>query len=118
MSLTKLNDNLNIIQSLPNKPTLEPDELKAEFDKAVNLIKEYLNKVLTPEVEELIQNEIATAKTPIENSLTSTSITKALSALQGNILKMELDAKQKKITYGTTIPTGGSDGDIYIQFFE
>ena len=44
MALTKLTDNLNSIQSLPNKPSLEAEELKAEFDKSGNLIKAYIVK--------------------------------------------------------------------------
>ena len=117
MSLTKLNDNLNIIQSLPNKPTLEAETLKAEFDKAANLIKDYINNTLTEETETLVQDSISAAKTPIENSLTNISTDKALSALQGKNLKDEVDTKQKLIGYGTDTPTGGNDGDIYIQYF-
>lgn len=117
MSLTKLNDNLNTIQSLPNKPTLEAEALKAEFDKSGNLIKTYINNTLTEEVEKLVQDSISSAKTPIENSLTNISTDKALSALQGKILKDEMETKQKTISYGLDTPTGGNDGDIYIQYF-
>lgn len=117
MSLTKLNNNLNTIQSLPNRPTLEAETLKAEFDKSGNLIKDYINNTLTEEVEELVQDSILSAKTPIENSLTNISTDKALSALQGKILKDEVDTKQKNITRGTATPSGGSNGDIYIQYF-
>lgn len=56
-------------------------------------------------------------KNTVENVLTSTSTTNALSAAQGKVLKDGLDAKQKKITYGTGVPSGGSNGDIYIQYF-
>ena len=162
MSLTKLNDNLNKVRSLPNKPTLEAEELKAVFDEAANIIKDYINDVLTPEIEVMVQDAMESAKTPIENGLTSTSTARALSALQGKVLKdlvdiiqtklagiedeatktivedvltstsstnalsaaqgkklkEVLEIKQNKITYGTDIPTGGSDGDIYIQYFE
>lgn len=31
-------------------------------------------------------------------------------------VQTQLNDKQKKITYGTSAPTGGSDGDIYIKF--
>lgn len=97
MSLTKLNENLNIVQSLSNKPTLEAEELKAQFDEAPNLIKEYINEVLTPEIEALVENAIAQAKTPIENNLTSTSTTKSLSALQGKVLKDLVDVMKTKL---------------------
>lgn len=118
MSLSKLTDNLNIIQSLPNKPTQEASELKIEFDRAGNIIKVYINDKLIPEIESTIQNSINSAKTPIENTLTSTSITKALSALQGKNLKDLLDTKQNKIVYGTELPDSGNNGDIYLQWFE
>lgn len=161
MSLSKLNDNLNVIQSLPNKPSQEAEKLKAEFDKSANLIKTYINEVLTEEIETLISTTVEAAKTTVENVLTSTSIvnalsanqgkalkdaidtikakldgiqdgankttieniltststTNALSAYQGKALKDLVDAKQKAITRGTSTPSGGSSGDIYIQYF-
>ena len=161
MALTKLTSNLNSIQSLPNKPSLEAEELKAEFDKSANLIKEYINEILTEEIEALISSTVESAKiivesvltsdsavnalsasqgkvlkglidtmktkldgiatgankTTVENILTSTSTTNALSANQGKVLKGLVDAKQKIITRGTATPSGGSSGDIYIQYF-
>lgn len=54
----------------------------------------------------------------VENNLTSTSTAHALSANQGRILKGMVDEKQKTITYGTTAPTGGVNGDIYLQYFD
>lgn len=33
-------------------------------------------------------------------------------------IKADLDSKQKTITTGTSTPTGGNDGDIYIQIFD
>ena len=161
MALTKLTDNLNNIQSLANKPSLEAEELKAEFDKSSNLIKAYINEILTEEIEALISSTVESAKvivenvltststtnalsanqgkalkglidtmktkldgiatgankTTVENVLTSTSTTNALSANQGRALKVLIDAKQKTITRGTATPSGGSSGDIYIQYF-
>lgn len=49
----------------------------------------------------------------ITDNLTSTSANEALSANQGKVLN---DTKQKKITSGTSAPSGGSNGDIYIQY--
>ena len=56
MSLPTLNENLNIHQSLPDKPALNAEELKQEFDKAPNLIKEYLNGILLPQIDTLMVN--------------------------------------------------------------
>ena len=118
MSLPQLTENLNIVQSLPNKPTQEANELKIKFDEVGNIIKVYINGTLIPAIETLVQNSISSAKTPIENSLESESTIKALSALQGKNLKDLLDTKQNIISYGTEPPTDGSDGDIYIQVFD
>ena len=114
MSLTKLETNLNIIQSLPNKPTLEADELKKKFDEAPNAIKKYINDILIGDIETDIKN----SKIEIENNLTSDDVNKALSAKQGKELKEIADKKQKKILIGTDLPTGGENGDIYIQYFD
>lgn len=58
MQLTKLNDNLNIHQSLPDNPTLTADELKKKFDEGVNIIKKYLNDLFIPELESSVSTEI------------------------------------------------------------
>lgn len=57
-------------------------------------------------------------KTIVENVLTSTSTTNALSAAQGKKLKDIVDGKQKGISYGKGTPSGGSNGDIYLQYFD
>lgn len=117
MSLPTLTENLNNISTLPDKPSISATELKALFDKAPNDIKDYINDELLDAIEELCNS----VKTTIDNSLDSTSTIHALSALQGKNLKDlvdELDsAKQKKITCGTSNPSGGANGDIYIQYF-
>lgn len=58
--------------------------------------------------------EAGANKTVINNTLTSTSTDEALSAAMGKKLN---DEKQKKISYGTDVPTGGVDGDLYDQIF-
>lgn len=121
MSLTKLTENLNKVSSLPDKPTLQSDELKAVFDEAGNIIKNYINEILTAEIEKLVSDTAKANKTTVENILTSTSTTNALSSSQGTLLKGLIDTltneKQKTIKMGTSNPSGGSDGDIYIQYF-
>jgi hypothetical protein len=51
MSLTKLDENMNYIQSLADKPAQSSAELKKEFDKAGTIIKEYINQILTVEID-------------------------------------------------------------------
>jgi N-methylhydantoinase B/oxoprolinase/acetone carboxylase alpha subunit len=122
MSLPKLNDNLNKVSSLPEKPTLTSAELQAVFDEAGNIIKDYLNNTLTGAIETLITTTVNANKTVVENTLTSTSITSALASAQGKVLNERIttvaSGKQKIIDKGTEVPSGGEDGDIYIQYFE
>lgn len=117
MSLTKLTDNLNKVGSLQDKPTLQPEELKDVFDEAGNIIKDYINEILTVEIEKLVNDTAKSNKTTVENVLTSTSTINALSAAQGTLLKGLIDKMQERMTRGTNAPTGGEDGDIYIQYF-
>ena len=56
MSITKLTENLNIIQALPDSPTQGAQELKAKFDEASNIIKTYINEILTKEIDELVKD--------------------------------------------------------------
>lgn len=55
MAITKMTDNLNIIQSLPDNPALESDELKRKFDEGGNAIKTYINDILTKEIDALVK---------------------------------------------------------------
>lgn len=54
MALTKLEENLNIIENLADSPNLESDELKRKFDQGSIKIKEYINEVLTEEIDNLV----------------------------------------------------------------
>lgn len=55
MALTLFDKDLDIIAKLDDEPNdvggLSGDDLKEEFDKAGNLIKDYINKSLIPEIE-------------------------------------------------------------------
>lgn len=74
MSLSKFNENVNNHQSLPDKPTLTSQELKALWDKAVVDIKNYINQSLTEEIDSKInefQTEINSNTSSINNMLNS-----------------------------------------------
>ena len=58
MSLTKLNDNLNNISSLPDRPSMTAQELKAVFDKTGNTIKNYINQILTTGIDKELMNKV------------------------------------------------------------
>lgn len=55
LALTKLTDDLDIIQALADLPNttdgLTAQQLKAKFDEAVNLVKTYVNNTLTAELD-------------------------------------------------------------------
>lgn len=58
MGIDKLNRDLNIISSLPtcpSSPEYDADTLKRKFDESANIIKEYINDSLIPQ----ILNELA-----------------------------------------------------------
>lgn len=52
-NLSKFTEDLNIIYKLANQPTQNADELKKKFDEAGNKIKDYINEVLTAEIERI-----------------------------------------------------------------
>ena len=58
MNLQKLNENLNIHQSLPDNPNLTSEDLKKKFDEAGNVIKKFLNDLLIPDIESKVPEEI------------------------------------------------------------
>ena len=51
MAFTKLTSESNVIQSLPNKPTIPAAELKEKFDHFGDEIHDFLNDTLIPELE-------------------------------------------------------------------
>ncbi len=91
MNLTKLTADLAVIAKLPDSPTETAAELKAKFDQGSRAIGDYLNDTLLPEVEE------------------------ALALIDDKAQTIE-QTKQNKILSGTTAPTGGRDGDLYIWY--
>lgn len=119
MNLTKLTADLAVIAKLPDSPTETAAELKAKFDQGPRAIGVYLNDTLLPEVEEALA--LIDGKVPaVVDSLTSSDNTAALSAAQGQTLANQVQsldqAKQNRIRTGTSAPSGGSDGDLYIWY--
>ena len=65
MSLPECTVNTNNIQNLPDSPTISAQELKQEFDKSGKDIKNYINDILLPAIEDLVRKE----KDALSNSL-------------------------------------------------
>ena len=57
MSLPKFNKDVRYHQSNPDKPTMSSEQLKALFDQAGVDIKEYINEVLTEELDTLLEGK-------------------------------------------------------------
>lgn len=69
MNLPRFTENVNIHQSLPDQPTLTPTELKIKWDEGVSKIKEFLNDILLPALENDISEEFSTQRTSIINEV-------------------------------------------------
>ena len=72
MSLTKLTENLNVIQGLADKPTETSTQLKEKFDSAGNTIKGYLNNTLTSEIDSKLATDEQNILTNTQNISTNT----------------------------------------------
>lgn len=59
--MNKLTEDLNIIQNLPDQPALSARELKAKFDEAVGIIKNYINNIVEPSVTK-IESDYSTSE--------------------------------------------------------
>lgn len=137
MGLKNCTADVNVIRQLPDEPSMSATELKAEFDKPAENVKKWINNVFIPELDESLskkQNTISGAASSILSSdlpsskilvsdssgkITSSEISSSqlvlLSGVTQNV-QTQIDKLNSKITYGTNPPSGGEDGDIYIQY--
>lgn len=120
MAITELTENMNIHQSLPDKPALSAEELKVEFDKAANLIKEYLNGTLLVELNSLI-NVLQNKDVTIESTLNSlqtivNEATTNITNIQNTTSNLKSGATTK-ITIGSSVPSSLENGEVYFQYF-
>lgn len=143
MSLPTLNENLNIHQSLPDKPALNAEELKKEFDTAPNLIKEYLNGILLPQIDTLmvnLQNKDINLETALNtlngivseavsnisnltnkvniNTSNINSVTNKVNTNTNDISNIKnILGATTKFSSGTSVPSSLANGEIYLQYF-
>lgn len=112
MEITKLTENLNNVQSLPDKPSLTAAELKQEFDKAANTIKSYINEILIEQLIAIlteIEDDISEGNSSV-NTINAT-ITTMKNKLDG------IASGANKYVHPTSagykhIPSGGSSGQV------
>ncbi len=62
INIEELTANLNIHQSLADQPALLAEDLKKEWDKPANIIKEYINETLIPKLTDVLETEVTDLK--------------------------------------------------------
>lgn len=108
MSLPECDVNVNIIENLPDAPNLPASELKQKFDEAGKGIKNYLNTVLTKEIESLVAKEKSNLQKLINEQKES---------LLKNISEKILEDNQKKYYIGKIIiDTKNINPSTYLGF--
>ena len=110
MAIEKLSADLNIISKLGDYPLaddgLEPDQFKAKFDEAGKLIKQYINEVLVPSVDELVDVDA------LLKGILDTTLTKADKAANAKATGTALNAHKAMI--GTVLENAYDCGDFVI----
>ena len=117
MAITQCTADTSAVSNLPDAPALTPSELKAVFDKGGTEIKNYINNTMIGDINSTISSTASTINATITSNQTANNT--RFTQVEGSITSLEgtINAKQKAITSGTGTPSGGSDGDIYIQYF-
>lgn len=110
MAIPTCNADTTAVSNLPDSPAIPSSELKAVFDKAGTEIKTYINEQQNPGINSTINSAISGVNTTITNMQTTNNA--RFTNIENNITQL-----QGKITSGSVAPSGGSDGDIYIQYF-
>ena len=120
MELPQLTESLNAIQSLPDNPAIESDELKRLFDLNANVIKEYVNVTLLPQLNTVLtnlQNKDITLEQAINTvSSTLSTATANITTIQNTLAGLKSGATTK-ITIGSSVPSSLSNGEVYLQYF-
>ena len=107
MAIPKFEENLDIIANMGDDPKsdngLTTQEFKMEFDKAGNLIKDYINNVLLPNLNITVDMEA------IEKYIKNNAL-----LLTGGIMRGNIDMDGNRISY---LPTPVNDSDAATKEF-
>lgn len=110
MAIEKLSADLNIISKLGDYPLaddgMEPDQFKAKFDEAGKIIKQYINEVLIPSLDELVDVDA------LLKGILDTTLTKADKAANAKATGTALNAHKAMI--GTVLENAYDCGDFVI----
>lgn len=92
--MQQLETDLNFIRSLPARPAMRTEDLQAEFDKAGNTIKDWINNIHIPELT-LFQTEI--------NTSIQTQIDTALATIRGEMDTLQTTLEGEMSTLETNL---------------
>lgn len=122
LNLTNLTANVNNIQALSDRPNtadgITAQQLKEKFDKAGADIKDWANNTLIEELETYI-NMLKSHIEALENAgyITSSDSRLTNSRRCNNTFDNYLSSRTSlHITYGTELPSTGTDGDIFFLY--
>ena len=123
MNLTHLTANVNNIQGLSDRPNtadgITAQQLKELFDKAGADIKLFLNGTLIEETEAYVNNNLKTAIESLQNAgfITSSDSRLTNSRKCNNTFDNWSTSRENlHITSGTSLPSSGTDGDIFLLY--
>lgn len=106
MGLRKLLENLNIIQALPDKPTNTATELKQQFDLSGNKIKEYINEILTEDLDTVLASKADNDN--VYNKITIDTLLQAKA--DSTDISLLIKTEDVKITVISNVRIGGNRG--------
>lgn len=106
MALNRLTEDVNVISKLdnypPDDPGMTPDKLKSLFDKGSNIIKDYINNTLIPQLEEQLGKGCVSPGNGTGNGIASVSLNEDYT-LTINFTNGD--------TYTTPVPIRGEKGE-------
>lgn len=124
--IERINDNLNVHQSLDDRPSMSASDLKKKWDEPANAIKTYINDTLLPGIEtnnlELktdLENKINDLKSEIGKDISikfeeySTEINNKILGMQNSInsIKTSVNGLIKTQTLSTTVRCDAYSGN-------
>lgn len=132
IQIDKMTEDVNIHQSLPDKPTLSSNDLKIKWDLGVTRIKNYINDILIPSVEKFsteVEKKIRDFSTSLEEYINEVitnfknEINNKINEIETNvrnIMSSKMDKGAGNLAYTTVTYynewTGGSNLGIDRDF--
>ena len=121
INITSLTANVNNIQALSDRPNtadgITAQQLKEKFDKAGADIKDYINNTLIEEIEGYLRQAKSHIET-IENNYVENEDSRLTNSRRcNNTFDNYMTSRTNlHITYGTSLPSTGEDGDIFFLY--